>query len=96
MLDLSDAPPPIGVRRLPRIDVAGSFRTDTAGDEITGNTMLFAYLAWRDRLACSSGNEYLGDGYRWVHYYMSAIDGGPSGNSVETLGLAPLDDRVAK
>ncbi|MGE3172659.1 MAG: hypothetical protein AB7O97_08525 [Planctomycetota bacterium] len=77
MLDLSTAPAPIAVRRLPTIDIDGPFRQDAAGDEITGNTMMFAYLAWRDRYECASGREYLTDVYRIVHYYLSDRDGGP-------------------
>lgn len=78
LLDLSAAPTPSGTRRLPTIDQDGPFRQDTSGDEITGNAILFAYLAWRDRFRCVSGNEYLVDVYRVVHYYLSPTDGGPA------------------
>jgi hypothetical protein len=80
ILDLGAAPTPAGVRRLPTIDQDGPFRQDTLGDEITGNTILFAYLAWRDRYRCISGKDYLVDVYRMVHYYMSPADGGPGPN----------------
>ncbi len=77
LLSLNSAPTPIPVRRLPTIDLDGPFRQDSAGDAITGNALLFAYLAWRDRCQCTSGNEYLVDVFRLVHYYMSPRDGGP-------------------
>ena len=66
VLDLSRAPAPIASRRLPKLVVDGSFRADSPGDEITGNALMFAHLAWRDRFRCSSGNEYLVDVYRWA------------------------------
>jgi hypothetical protein len=78
MLDLDQAPPPITSRRLPVIDMDGAFRADEVGDEVTGNALMFAYLAWRDRFRCTSGNEYLVDVFRWAHYYMSPRDGGPA------------------
>jgi len=78
LLDLSEAPAPIGEVRLPTVDTNGQFRADTPGDEITGNSLFFAYLAWQDRFACTSGNEHRIDIYRWVHYYMSPVDGGPA------------------
>ena len=77
LLDLTEAPVPIAARRLPTVDSDGQFRADTPGDEITGNSLFFAYLAWQDRFRCSSGNEHRIDIYRWVHYYMSPVDGGP-------------------
>lgn len=78
LLSLSSAPTPIAVRRLPKVDIDGPFRQDSATDAITGNALLFAYLAWRDRFRCTSGNEYLVDVFRLTHYYMSPRDGGPS------------------
>lgn len=78
LLDLSASPTPIAVRRLPTVDQDGPFRRDVAGDEITGNAILFAYLAWRDRFRCTSGREYLVDVYRLVHYYMSPVGTGPA------------------
>lgn len=77
MLDLSAAPAPVTSRRLPTIDAAGDFRADTPGDEITGNAVLFAQVAWRDRFRCTSGREYRVDIFRWLHYYLAPKDGGP-------------------
>lgn len=77
LLDLSQAPAPIASRRLPTVLLTGSFRQDTSGDEITGNSTLFSYLAWRDRYRCSSGNEHLVDVYRVVHYYLADQGSGP-------------------
>lgn len=78
-LDLTSAPvpTPIATRRLPTMDVTGSFRRDTAGNEITGNAFFFAKLAWRDQFTCTSGNSYIVDVYRWVHVYQSPIGSGP-------------------
>jgi prepilin-type N-terminal cleavage/methylation domain-containing protein len=78
MLDLAAAPLPVASRRLPTIDAGGEFRADSAGDEITGNAILFAHLAWRDRFRCSSGREYRVDVFRWLHYYLSPLAGGPA------------------
>jgi hypothetical protein len=78
MLFLEDAPAPLASARLPRLDVDGPFRRDEAGSEISGNSLLFAYLAWRDRFRCSSGNEHVVDVYRIVHYYLTERDGGPA------------------
>ena len=77
LLDLSDAPVPIADVRLPTVDSNGQFRADTPGDEITGNSLFFAYLAWQDRFGCTSGNEHRIDVYRWVWYYMSPVGAGP-------------------
>lgn len=78
LLSMTSAPAPIAVRRLPTIDLDGPFRQDTVADAITGNALLFAELAWRDHYACASGNEYLVDVFRLVHYYLSPRDGGPA------------------
>lgn len=77
LLALTSAPTPISVRRLPTVDLDGPFRQDSSTDAITGNALLFAYLAWRDRFRCATGNEYLVDVFRIVHYYMAPRDGGP-------------------
>jgi hypothetical protein len=90
LLDLAAQPVPIATRRLPTIDVTGSFRTDTAGNEITGNCFLFTRLAWRDQFRCTSGNEYLVDVYRWVHYYQSPIGTGPAPGTRGGLDLVKV------
>ena len=78
MLFLDGAPEPLGSARLPRLDIDGPFRRDAAGDEITGNSLLFSYLAWRDRYRCTSGNEHVVDVYRVIRYYLAERDGGPA------------------
>jgi len=77
VLDLAGAPTPIGSRRLPTVSVNETIRQDTAGAEITGNSLFFTKLAWSDRFVCTSGNDYIVDVYRWIHYYMTLEDGGP-------------------
>ncbi|MCY2956472.1 MAG: hypothetical protein WCR59_04055 [Planctomycetota bacterium] len=77
VIDRTNAPLPMAALKLPVLLVDGMFRSDTPGDEITGNALFFAELAWRDRFRCSNGNEYVTDVYRWIHYYLSAKDGGP-------------------
>ncbi len=86
-LDMTVFPPPITVRRLPTIDLDGPFRQDSNSDQITGNALMFATLAWRDRFRCTSGNEYIVDVFRLTHYYMSPIDGGPATNKRGGLDL---------
>lgn len=87
LLDLSHAPQRIGVRRLPTIDIDGAFRADRPGDQITGNTLLYSYLAWRDAHECLSGKEYLVEVYRVVHYYLSPVGTGPSEQAPGGLDL---------
>lgn len=77
LLDLSGAPTPLSGLLLPTVSEDQTIRTDTAGAEITGNSMFFAKLAWSDRYVCASTNEYLVDVYRWVYYYLTPEDGGP-------------------
>jgi prepilin-type N-terminal cleavage/methylation domain-containing protein len=77
VLDLSGAPAPIGSRRLPTVSVNETIRKDTAGAQITGNSLFFTKLAWSDRFVCTSGNDYMVDVYRWIHYYLTPEDGGP-------------------
>lgn len=77
VLDLAGAPTPIGGRRLPTVSANETFRQDTAVAEITGNSLFFTKLAWSDRFVCTSGNDYIVDVYRWIHYYLAPEDGGP-------------------
>jgi len=100
VLDLDGVPVPLGNIRLPTIDSNGSIRQDTAGDQITGNTLFFAKLAWSDRFVCPSGNEYMVDVLRWVYYYPTAEGGGPTAGSAIGLNLVrvvsePLVDGAA-
>lgn len=78
LLDLTGAPAPLSGLRLPTIDINATPRPDTVGAEITGNSLFFARLAWSDRFQCLSGNEYYVDVYRWVYYYLTPEDGGPT------------------
>lgn len=87
LLDLSHAPQRTGERRLPTIDIDGSFRADRVGDQITGNALLFSYLAWRDTYECLSGKQYLVEVYRVVHYYLSPVGAGPSEQAPGGLDL---------
>lgn len=77
MIDLDGAPSPLNGLLLPVVSSNDSIRVDTAGAEITGNSMFFTKLAWSDRFVCASTNEYLVDVYRWVYYYLTPEDGGP-------------------
>ena len=85
MLDLDGAPAPLSSCRLPTVTSGGTIRTDTTGDEITGNSLFFTKLVWSDRFVCASGGEYLVDVYRWVYFYLTAEGGGP--DSSHPIGL---------
>lgn len=87
MLDLAGAPPQLAGSRLPTISPAASIRTDPVATPITGNSLFFTKLAWTDRFVCSSGSIYLVDVYRWVYYYLSPVDGGPTPGSAIGLNL---------
>lgn len=83
ILNLDGAPTPINQRRLPTVSPMLSLRRDTSGNQITGNSLFFAKLAWSDKFVCTSGNDYMVDVYRWVYYYLTNEDGGPvAGNPV--------------
>jgi type II secretory pathway pseudopilin PulG len=90
LLDLSDAPVPLAGQLLPTISANGTIEADTATRQITGNSLFFAKLAWSDRFVCTSGNEYLVDVYRWVHYYMTPEEGGPRADSPIGLNLVRI------
>lgn len=87
MIDLAGAPAPLSGLRLPTVSPNDSLRADTAGAEITGNSLLFSKLAWSDRFVCTSTNEYLVDVSRWVYYYLTPEDGGPVAGSSSGLNL---------
>jgi hypothetical protein len=91
LIDLTDAPVPLPGSRLPTIDPAGSIRPDTVGTEITGNSLLFARLAWSDRYVCAGGNEYLVDVYRWVYYYLTPEDTGPEAGTPIGLNIVRIE-----
>jgi hypothetical protein len=85
VIDLTGLPAQIGGTRLPTIAAGESPRRDTVGNEITGNSLFFAKLAWTDRFTCTSGTTYAVDVYRWCYYYLTPEGGGPSPGS--PLGL---------
>ena len=87
VFDLAGTPALLSGSRLPHIVATGSIQKDTVSSQYTGNSLFFAKLAWSDRFACSSGNQYLVDVYRWVYYYLSPVDGGPTAGSPDGLDL---------
>lgn len=87
VLDLASTPTVLPGSRLPHISATGQIQEDTAGSQITGNQLFFAKLAWSDRFTCTSGADYLVDVYRWVYYYLSGVDGGPSAGRPVGLDL---------
>lgn len=87
LLDLDGQPARIAGARLPTIRSDASIRKDVAGDEITGNSLFFARLAWTDRFRCTSSNEYLVDVYRWNYYYLTEEEGGPTAGTAIGLNL---------
>lgn len=87
VFDLESLPVPLPGSRLPQLDAIGEIRRDTVGDEITGNSLFFARLAWSDRFACTSGRQYIVDVHRWVYYYLAATDGGPQPDRAGGLNL---------
>lgn len=91
LIDLTDAPAPLPGSRLPTIDPAATIRPDTLGTEITGNSMLFARLAWADRYVCAGGNEYLVDVYRWVYYYITPEEEGPEAGTPIGLNIVRIE-----
>ncbi len=100
LLDLTGAPAPLGSLRLPTVSAGESIRPDTPGAEITGNSLFFARLAWTDRFVCTSGAEYLVDVYRWLYYYLTPEDGGPTagvpiGLNIVRIESEPLIDAAS-
>ncbi len=91
LLDLGGAPTPVASRRLPTISTDGVIQPDTAGTQISGNTLFFTRLAWTDRFVCSSGQEYLTDVYRWIYYYLTPEGGGPMVGSPIGLNLVRIE-----
>lgn len=87
LLDLAGAPTPLAGLRLPTVSANESVRADTAGSEITGNSLFFAKLAWTDRFVTTSTNEYLVDVYRWAYYYLAPENGGPSVDNAIGLNI---------
>ena len=87
VLDLAGTPTVLSGSLLPAISVNEVIREDTSGNEITGNSMFFTKLAWSDRFVCTSGQEYMIDVYRWVYYYLTPEDGGPTTDSPIGLNI---------
>lgn len=99
-LDLDGAPTPLTEMLLPTVSADETIRADTTGNEITGNSLFFAKLAWSDRYVCTSSNEYLVDVYRWVYYYLTPEDGGPDpahpiGLNIVRIESEPLVDAAS-
>jgi len=88
--DIDGAPVPLGDQRLPTFLTNGTVRADTAGNEITGNILFFAKLAWSDRFVCTSTNEYIVDVLRWVGYYLTPEAGGPRSDRSTGLNLVRI------
>lgn len=91
MLRMVGQPTPLAGSRLPTISANLSLRADTAGAEITGNSLFFARLAWTDRFECPSGDEYLVDVYRWCYYYLTIEGSGPTADSPIGLNLVRFE-----
>jgi prepilin-type N-terminal cleavage/methylation domain-containing protein len=91
LLDLGGVPVPLASSRLPTAAASTLPRPDTACDEITGNQLFFATLAWSDCFECSSGNEYYVDIYRWQYYYLTAEDGGPTAGRPIGLNMVRIE-----
>jgi len=87
MLDLTAFPPLLSSSRLPTPSPTGLLQRDTAGAEITGNSLFFVRQAWFDEFRCTSGNEYRIDVYRWVLFYLTPEDGGPTAGRATGLNL---------
>jgi len=87
ILDLVGAPKGLSPFRLPVVSPNNVVARDTVGSEITGNSLFFTRLAWTDRFVCTSGREYMVDVYRWILYYLTAVDGGPKAGSPLGLNL---------
>lgn len=99
-LDLVGSPAPLPGQRLPTVAATEQPRRDTAGAEITGNSLFVTKLAWSDRFVCSSGADYIVDVFRWAYYYQSPEGGGPVPGSPIGLNIVralsePLADAVA-
>lgn len=101
VLDLAGAPARLAGSRLSTPDANGTVRQDTAANAITGNSLMFAKLAWNDRfVGPATGRQYMVDVYRWVHYYLTPEDGGPLAGRSIGLNLVrvvgePLADAAA-
>lgn len=91
VFDISTAPSPLPENRLPTINTSGNVRADTTGNEITGNLLFFAKLAWSDRYVCASTNEYVVDVVRWVGYYLTPESGGPTAGTGLGLNLVRVE-----
>lgn len=100
VFDLDGAPPPISSTRLPSVDAMGTIRRDTVADPLTGNSLFLTRLVWTDRFLGGSGREYMTDVYRWIYYYQTTEEDGPTPGSAIGLNLVrvssePLVDAAA-
>ncbi|MBM3973754.1 MAG: hypothetical protein FJ301_06600 [Planctomycetes bacterium] len=91
LVDLDGQPPRLAGTRLPTIRSDLSIRADTADDEITGNSLFFARLAWSAHFEATSGDSYLVDVYRWNYYYLTTEGVGPTPGSSIGLNLVRFE-----
>ena len=86
-LDLEGCPVPLEGTRLPVVSSTVELVPDTGVAATVGNSLFFGRLAWVARLSCASGNAYLVDVHRWVHYYLTPEGAGPQPGSAHGLNL---------
>ena len=65
-----DLPDVLPGSRMPRPQQSQTFQEDAAGDEITGNELFMARLAWSTEVATSLGTRHRVDVHRFVHYFL--------------------------
>jgi len=86
LMDLSDCPSPIASRLpVPRTD--GAFDKEKAGEQYTGNLLVFAEQYRTDAFLCSSGNRYRNAIIRFHAYYLSPVGDGPTSGTPHGLNL---------